>query len=177
MKSTIHFFLISLLLVTGCRSTSHLKVVDNFDIKRYLGTWYEAARYPHRFEKGLTQVTAQYTQNPNGTIKVVNRGFNASSKEWKEAVGEARFKDDPTEGWLKVSFFKPFYASYKILYLDDQYSQAIITGPTYNYLWILVRDREIPDNDLTQLINRTHQLGFETNKLEIIDQSLAQSSY
>lgn len=165
---------LSLVLLAGCRSTSNLPVVENFDVNRYLGTWYEAARYPHHFEKGLSRVTAHYSLNPDGTIRVVNRGYNADKQKWEEAVGKARFKDDPTQGWLKVSFFGPFYASYKILYLDNSYTEAIITGPTYNYLWILMRNPVVPQVELDRLMRKADGLGFDTNRLEIVDHPLPQ---
>jgi len=163
--------LLAALILSGCHSTANLKVVEDFNIDRYLGRWYEAARFPHRFEQGLTSVTADYSRNPDGTIKVVNRGYSSEEKEWKQAVGTARFKDDPTHGWLKVSFFGPFYASSKILYLDDSYTEAIITGPNYNYLWILMRDPAVPQAELDRLIRKADGFGFDTNRIERIDQT------
>ncbi len=168
----LQILLLAALLLSGCRTTSGLEVVTGFDVDRYLGTWYEAARFPHRFERHLTSVTAAYTHNDDGTIKVVNRGYNVSTGEWEQAVGTARFKGDPDTGWLKVSFFKPFYASYKILYLDEQYTEAIVTGPTYNYLWILVRDPKIPETELQRLVDVAAGFGFDTNRLEIIEHTM-----
>jgi len=158
-------------LLSGCRSTSELEVVEKFDIDRYLGVWYEAARYPHRFEKGLTSVTAEYTRNPNGTIRVVNRGFDSEANEWEQANAVAKFKGSSEEGWLKVSFFKPFYASYKIIYLNEAYTEAIVTGPTYGYLWILVRDPRLPKHNLDELIDKAAGFGFDPGKLIVVDQS------
>lgn len=158
-------------LLSGCRSTSNLEVVKDFDIDRYLGVWYEAARYPHRFEKGLSAVTAEYTRNPDGTIKVVNRGFDAEKNEWEQADAVAKFKGSSEEGWLKVSFFKPFYASYKIIHLNETYTEAIVTGPSYGYLWILVRDPQLPDAELEELIDKARKFGFESEKLIVVDQT------
>jgi len=173
MKSVLlHALILAALLSTGCRSTSDLRVVSGFEIDQYLGTWYEAARLPHRFEKDLTAVTAQYSRNPDGTIKVVNRGYNPGTRQWKDIQGVARWKSEPTEGWLKVSFFKPFYASYKILYLDEGYTRAIVTGPNYNYLWILVRDPALPKPELEQLISKAGEFGFDTARLQIIEHSM-----
>lgn len=166
--------LLSLLLlvaVAGCKSTSGIKVVDDFDGKRYLGVWYEAARYPHRFEKGLSSVSATYSENKDGTIKVLNRGYNDSKQEWKDIEGVATYKHGRDQGWLKVSFFKPFYASYKVAYLDENYSKAIVTGPTYGYLWILVRDPKLPKSELDALIEKVNALGFDPGKLIMVDQS------
>lgn len=175
MKSLYLFIILTAcLFITGCRSTSKLEVVSDFEIDRYLGVWYEAARYPHRFEKGLTSVTAEYTRNPDGTVKVVNRGFDAEKNDWSQANAVAKFKGSSEEGWLKVSFFKPFYASYKIIHLNETYTEAIVTGPSYGYLWILVRDPHLPESELEELIDKAREFGFESEKLIIVDQTLNQ---
>jgi apolipoprotein D and lipocalin family protein len=160
-----------LLLLAGCKSTSHLKVVGDFDADRYTGVWFEAARLPHRFENGMSSVSATYSWNADGTIKVVNRGFKDNDKAWEQIEGVAKFKDQKDKGWLKVSFFKPFYASYKIIYLDEDYTKAIVTGPTYGYLWILARDPNLSNEHLDELVSMAGDLGFDTAKLIIVDQS------
>jgi apolipoprotein D and lipocalin family protein len=163
--------IVLLVCLAGCKSTSNLTVVSDFDVSAYLGTWYEAARYPHRFEKGLNSVSATYSLNNKGTIKVENRGFNDKKQKWEDIEGVAKFKDTDDRGWLKVSFFKPFYASYKIIYLDEAYSKAIVTGPSYGYLWILVRNPSLPKEELSELIDKAEKLGFDPEKLIIVDQS------
>ena len=166
------FCLFALLAVTaGCRSTSHLPVVRDFEAERYMGVWYEAVRYPHRFEKGLSSVSAEYTLNSDGTIRVLNRGFDAQCGEWKSIEGQAKSRGNPDEGWLKVTFFKPIYASYRIVYLDEAYTRAIVTGPTYGYLWILTRDPLLPDTQLQSLIGKAVEMGFERERMILIDQS------
>ena len=160
-----------LLLLAGCKTTSNLKVVDKFDAERYTGVWFEAARLPHRFEDGMSYVSATYSWNEDGTIKVVNRGFKDDENAWEQIEGVAKFKGAKDQGWLKVSFFKPFYASYKILYLDDDYTQAIVTGPTYGYLWILVRDPNLSEAQRDALVYMAGDLGFDTAKLILVDQS------
>jgi apolipoprotein D and lipocalin family protein len=167
--------LLLILAASGCRSTSDLEVVSGFDIDRYLGVWYEAARYPHGFEEGLVSVTATYTRNADGSIKVLNRGYDPVKKKWDEAEGVAKMKGDPDKGWLKVSFFKPFYASYKVLYVDDAYTRAIVTGPTFGYLWILVRDPNISEQKLKELVSSAEQFGFDPDKLILVDHSLKES--
>lgn len=162
---------LALLVLAGCKSTKDLAVVSDFSPERYMGVWYEAARYPHRFEKGMSSVSATYTLNEDGTVKVLNRGFLDEEAKWEEIEGVARPKGRSDIGWLKVSFFKPFYASYKIVYLDDDYSRAIIAGPTYGYLWILSRSPNLPDNELETLIQRTEQMGYERKKIIVVDQS------
>jgi apolipoprotein D and lipocalin family protein len=159
------------MLMTGCRSTSKLEVVSNFEIERYLGVWYEAARLPHGFEKNLSSVSATYSFNEDATIKVLNRGFNDKKLEWEEIEGVAKFKSADDQGWLKVSFFKPFYASYKVIYLNEDYTQAIITGPSYGYLWILVREPALPKTEVERLITKAAAFGFETEKLILVDQT------
>ncbi|WP_372846479.1 lipocalin family protein [Pontiella sp.] len=157
-----------LALVGGCKSTKGLDVVGNFDAERYMGVWYEAVRYPHRFEKGMVAVSATYSLNEDGTIKVINRGFKNGKKTQIE--GAAKFKAKTDRGWLKVSFFKPFYASYKVIYLDDDYTEAMVTGPTYGYFWILVRNPAIAPERLDRLIERAKALGFDEQKMIRVDQ-------
>lgn len=159
------------LLISGCRSTSNLEVVTNFEVERYLGVWYEAARMPHGFEKNLSSVSATYSVNEDGTIKVLNRGYNDKKLEWEDIEGVAKFKADQKQGWLKVSFFKPFYASYKVIYLNEDYTQAIVTGPSYGYLWILVREPALPDAEIEALIAKAGAFGFDTEKLILVDQT------
>lgn len=146
MKNPIIIFLTVFLF--GCISTPEgVEPVTDFDISRYLGTWYEIARLDHSFERGLMEVTADYSFRKDGGIKVVNRGKNIQSGEWEEAVGKAYFTDDKDIGKLKVSFFGPFYGAYNIAWLEKDYSMALIVGPTLGYAWLLSRTRE-PDADL-----------------------------
>ncbi|MFW1886610.1 lipocalin family protein, partial [Acinetobacter nosocomialis] len=88
--------------------------VKNFDSDKYLGKWYEIARFDFKFERNLNQVTATYSKNPDGTIKVDNKGYDYVKKEWKQSIGEARFVNSENEARLKVSFFKPFWAGYNV---------------------------------------------------------------
>lgn len=162
--------MIACLLMSGCRSTSKLEVVSNFEIERYLGVWYEAVRMPHGFEKNLSSVSANYSLNKDGTVKVLNRGFNDKKQQWEEIEGVAKFKADQGQGWLKVSFFKPFYASYKVIYLNEDYTRAIVTGPSFGYLWILVRDPALPKTEIELLVSKAGKFGFDTGKLLLIDQ-------
>jgi len=166
------FAVLLLISLAGCTSTSNLDAVTGFEPDRYLGTWYEVARYPHRFESNLSSVSATYARNEDGSIKVTNRGFNDKHREWESIDGVARLKGTSDLGWLKVSFFKPFYASYKIIHLNDEYTRAIVTGPSYGYLWILSRKPVLTDAELEPLISKAEGLGFDRNKLIIVDQSL-----
>lgn len=149
-----------------------LRVVDNFDLERYEGRWYEIARLDHRFERGLSRVTADYEQQTDGSVRVVNRGFDERSGEWEEAVGKARFVDAPDQGRLKVSFFGPFYGAYNIVALDqNRYEWVMVTGPTLGYLWILARSPELDPAIYTRLVNVAREAGFATDKLIIVQHS------
>lgn len=127
-------------LLLGCTGTPEgVKPVTPFELERYLGQWHEIARLDHRFERGLTEVTANYSMREDGGIKVLNRGFNAEDNEWSEAEGKAYFVGDTNTGALKVSFFGPFYGSYNVARLSDDYSMALVVGPSLEYAWLLAR--------------------------------------
>jgi len=154
-------------LYGGCTGVPHgVQAVTGFEIDRYLGTWYEIARQDHRFERGLSNVTATYSIRDDGGVRVVNRGFEESSGKWSEAIGKAYFVGDNTIGQLKVSFFGPFYGGYNIIDLDkDNYRYALISGPDRRYLWILARSPDLDPAVLTKLVNEANQLGFPTEEL------------
>jgi apolipoprotein D and lipocalin family protein len=140
--------------------------VNDFDIERYLGTWYEIARLDHSFERGLEKVTARYSVRADGGIDVVNRGFNPKKMKWKEATGKAYFVGDPKIGLLKVSFWGPFYGGYNIIELDKKdYSYALICGPDKSYLWILSRKPAMDKQVKSDLVVKAKSLGFDTDKL------------
>jgi apolipoprotein D and lipocalin family protein len=164
MKKWIFFIL--MLLFSCVRIPDDISPVTDFDIERYLGTWYEIARLDHSFERGLEKITAHYIIRDDGGINVVNRGFNPKKKKWKEAVGKAYFVNDPKIGRLKVSFWGPFYGGYNIIELDkNEYSYSVICGPDKSYLWILYRKPEMEEHIKTDLVNKAKSLGFETDKL------------
>lgn len=161
-----------LFLMTGCTGVPKgIEPVTGFDQRRYLGTWYEIARLDHSFEEGLSQVTAEYSLNNDGSIKVINRGYNAEAGEWKEAEGRAVFVGDSNVGHLKVSFFGPFYASYVVFELDDQYTTAYITGYDRDYLWLMSRTPEVSDEVLEAFKERAEAEGFELGELIVVEQS------
>jgi apolipoprotein D and lipocalin family protein len=159
-----------MLLPLGCVGIPEgLKPVENFEVNKYLGTWYELVRLDHRFERGLSQVSATYTVGPNETIVVLNRGFDQANGQWKTIQGKAKLAGDNNEGRLKVSFFGPFYAAYNILYLDSEYQHAIVCGPNRSYLWILSREKTISEAKLDELVQKAQEFGFETEKLIYVD--------
>ena len=130
------------LSLQGCTGTPPgVTPVTPFALNRYLGEWHEIARLDHRFERGLTEVTANYVMREDGGVKVINRGFNAAEGEWQQAEGKAYFVADTNTGALKVSFFGPFYGGYNIAKLSDDYSVALVVGPSTDYAWLLARSR------------------------------------
>lgn len=161
----------ALLLAACTGKPANVTPVNNFDTSRYLGRWYEIARLDHSFERGLRQVTAQYSLRADGGLKVVNRGYNPTKAEWKAAEGKAYFVDQPDVGYLKVSFFGPFYGSYIVFDLDQRsYSHAMISGPDTSYLWILSRTPTMDDATKKRLVDKASALGFDTAKLIYVEQ-------
>jgi apolipoprotein D and lipocalin family protein len=145
--------------------------VRDFDLEKYLGKWYEIARLDHKFERGLSNVTAQYNIREDGGVRVLNRGFNEIRDEWKEAEGKAFFVDDTSIGRLKVSFFGPFYASYNVISLDQEdYQWSLVAGPDTDYLWILARTPELDQDIIDELVSMAKSLGFKTDDLIFVDQ-------
>lgn len=158
------FFLLACALA-GCTGVPKgINPVNEFDLEQYYGKWYEVARLDHRFERGLQDVSAEYSVGDNGLVQVKNRGFNAAKQKWSEAIGKARFKSDPETGHLLVSFFGPFYASYVIFELDD-YNQAYIVGNNRKFLWFLSRTPDVSDADKEKFFIKTQELNFDTSEL------------
>ncbi|MDN3987177.1 lipocalin family protein [Zwartia vadi] len=154
--------------VTGCSTAppEGLTSVTPFEVNRYLGKWYEIARLDHSFERGLTDVSATYSLNSDGSLKVINRGFNVKKDEWKSATGRALFTGSTSQGSLKVSFFGPFYGGYHVLALDQKdYQWALVAGPDRDYLWILARDKTLSPAIREQLVEQAKKMGFATDKL------------
>lgn len=154
-------------LFAGCVGIpENVKPVENFNVHSYLGKWYEIARLDHSFERGLTRVTAEYSLGEDGGLKVINRGYSAKDNRWKEAVGKAYFVEEPNKGYLKVSFFGPFYGSYVIIDLDeDNYQYSLVCGPDRSYLWILSRTPTLDAKVKKRLIEKAAALGFDTSSL------------
>lgn len=164
--------LLVLLGLWGCQKPpEHIAPVQNFSLERYLGTWYEIARLDHSFERGLNQVSAHYAMGENGSVQVRNRGLRGTS-EWKEAQGRAVFARNPTEGFLKVSFFRPFYGAYVIFGLDSAYQHAYVCGSNTEYLWFLARTPTVSDSVRAHFVERSQSLGFDTTALIWVDQSV-----
>lgn len=163
--------LLFLLGLAGCTSVPEgVTPVTGFESERYLGTWYEIARFDHSFEDGLSRVTATYSKREDGGIRVLNKGYDAATGEWDEAEGKAYFVSDETTGHLKVSFFGPFYASYVIVELDkDNYQYSLVTGPDRSYLWILSRQPTLSQDVLDELLSKAKSLGYATDEFIWVD--------
>lgn len=164
----------TLLLLTACSGSQYpnnIKPVTGFELDRYLGTWYEIARLDHSFERGLEQVSASYSMRDDGGVKVLNRGFNTDDQEWSESVGKAYFVQDESTGHLKVSFFGPFYGSYVIFQLADDYQHAFISGGDYDYLWFLSRTPQVSAKLKTEFVQLATEKGYRVEELIWVDQS------
>ncbi len=154
------------LFLAGCmpgNSTASIPAVKNFQMDRYLGRWYEIARLPHTYEKGMTKVYAEYSLQENGRLSVLNTGTRDG--KIKTIRGTARMKGAPDSGELEVSFFRPFWGEYKIFYLNDDYTIAMVTSSTDAYFWLLARTPELPQGKLDSLLENARQYGFATEKL------------
>lgn len=153
--------------ISGCTGVPKgLVPVSDFDASRYMGKWYEIARLDHSFERDLSNVIAIYTAKVNGDIRVLNRGYNEKTGEWKQIEGKARFVGDETIGSLKVSFFGPFYGGYHVIELDRiSYSYAMVSGPSLSYLWILSRTKVLDEAIYSKLVTRAGALSFDTSAL------------
>ncbi len=162
---------LSVFLLGGCLGMPQgVQPVGSFQVKQYLGKWYEIARLDHSFERGLTQVSAQYSLRSDGGVKVINRGYNPKKGEWQQAEGKAYFVENAQTGYLKVSFFGPFYGSYVVFDLDSAYQYAFVSGPDHDYLWLLSRTPTVSDAVKQRFIDKAKALGFATDKLIFVHQ-------
>jgi len=163
--------LLTSVLQSGCTGIPDgVQAVTEFELERYLGTWYEVARLDHKFERGMSNVTATYSMRDDGGVSVVNRGYKVAKGEWDDATGKAYFIGDADVGQLKVSFFGPFYGGYNILELDkDDYQYALISGPDRSYLWILARSPNLSQDVLSTLVNKAKDMNFPVDELIYVD--------
>jgi apolipoprotein D and lipocalin family protein len=153
------------LFLTGCTGVPvGVTPVSPFELQRYLGEWHEIARLDHRFERGLTDVTANYSLRDDGGVKVINRGFNAAKNTWQQAEGKAYFTGDRDTAALKVSFFGPFYGGYNVAELTDDYSMALVIGPSTDYAWLLARSTTPAKLLCQHYINTASRLGIDKSQ-------------
>lgn len=161
-----------LMSVFSCKSSRELITVKQVDIHKYAGNWYEIARLPNRFEKGLECVTAQYTVQDNGKIEVRNKGLKTGSDgNWKDIKGSAKVPDPNFPGRLKVTFFWPFAGDYYIIELDENYQFALVGDPSRNYLWVLAREKSLDDRIYNDLLSIAKAQGFMVDNLVKINQA------
>lgn len=171
--------LLSLAALVGCASYNKTTArqagvvpVRNFDADRYLGKWYELGRIENSFERGMTQTTANYSLNKDGSIKVVNGGFDPAKGKYRDAVGKAKFVEGPSVGALKVSFFGPFYGGYNVVALDDDYQWAIVVGPNPNkYFWVLSRQPKLSTSLKNRALAVARDLNVDPSKILWVQQS------
>ncbi|MFC2120027.1 lipocalin family protein [Bacteroidota bacterium] len=148
------------------------KVVKELDVQKYLGTWYEIARYNHSFERGLVGVTAKYSMRDDGKIKVLNSGYKESlNGKYSQAVGKAKIPDPIKEpAKLKVSFFLFFYGDYYVMVLDKDYQWALIGSSSDKYLWILSRKPQMDEKLYNELLDKLQKRGYDVSKLIKVEQ-------
>lgn len=163
--------LVTLALLKSCKTIPKNTVaVKPFDMKKYLGKWYEIARFDYRFEKNLNSTTANYSLNDGESIEVVNRGYNYKRGRWEMATGKAKFVSSPNEAKLKVSFFGPFYSGYNVIAIDPDYKYALVAGKNLNYLWLLSREKTIPENIKQSFLHKAKEVGYNVKKLVWVKQ-------
>ncbi len=140
--------------------------VQGFEVERYMGRWYEILRLDHRFERGLSHVTAHYSLREDGRVRVINRGLDEATCSWREAEGTARFRGKADRASLAVSFFFGISGGYHIFALDEEeYRWALVSGPTHGYLWLLAREPELDPELQARLVAKAADVGFPTSDL------------
>lgn len=156
-----------LFALAGCAARhTPLPTVDHVDLDRYLGTWYEIARYPAPFQEGCVATSATYSLREGGGIRVINRCLvDNFDGEMREAEGRARIVDAETNAKLKVTFFWPFYGDYWVLGLGPEYDWALVGEPSRRYLWILSRTRHMEPEIFTEIIGSLPALGYDAERL------------
>ena len=173
MKRKATYFIIMALMVSfltalcGCvsgKASKSPRAVENFDVARYMGSWYEIARLPQWFERNMNAVKAEYTLQPDGTVKIVNSGVK--NGELKRVEGVARFKGWKMIGSLEVTFDRHFYSDYRIIRLAPDYHYAIVTGKKKDSLWILSRTPQLPQAELDEILAFLIGQDYDISRLE-----------
>jgi apolipoprotein D and lipocalin family protein len=151
----------------SCGSTIPKKAVavTNFDKAKYLGKWYEIARLDYKWERNLDNVTAEYSLNENGTIRVDNKGYDVKKDRWEQSIGKAKFVKKDNVGMLKVSFFGPFYSGYNVVAVDSDYKYALVAGESLKYMWILSRETTMPESIKADFLIKAQEIGYNISDL------------
>jgi lipocalin len=175
MKNIRLSLILVVLIAFSCTKTKSQMIdqttVKELDLNRYLGTWYEIARFPHSFEKGLVGVTANYSLRADGKIRVINKGYeNSLNGKLSVAEGKAKIPDKADPGKLKVSFFWIFYADYYVLELDAEYKYVMIGSSSPKYFWILSRTPQMDESTYNMLLDKARTRGYNLDKLEKVQQ-------
>ena len=160
----------TLVMVTGvaCKTVKvpkGVQVVDNFKVKKYLGKWYEIARFDFKYQKDLKNVSANYSLNDDGSIKVENKGYNYVKNKWVDVTGKAKFVGDENKGALKVSFFGPFYSGYNVVAMDPDYENVLVFGETKDNIWILSRNKTISHEVKDKFLAIAREAGYDLKRL------------
>jgi lipocalin len=162
-QALIFLFMMNLF---SCKAPQDLPTVKFVDLKKYTGTWYEIARLPNRFEKGLTCISATYTLKENGEIKVLNQGhLLENTSEKSQATGKAWIPDSNYPGRLKVQFFWPFAGDYYIIHLDDDYQYVLVGSPNRKFLWVLSKTKQLEETIYSKLLKIAEEQGFEVSTI------------
>lgn len=169
-KSLLHFLcgILAVITISSCSTSQNINstTVEELDLNRYLGKWYEIARFDHTFERGLVGCTANYSLKDDGSIKVINAGYkNSLDGKYQETEGKARRPNDTEPGKLEVAFFWNFYADYYVLELADDYRYALIGSKKSKYLWILSRTPQMSKTDLNFVLESAKKRGYNTQQL------------
>ncbi len=169
------FTLIAMAALSVCCMAQKVNnsTITNLEPERYLGKWYEIARYDHKFERGLNFATANYSLMNDGKIRVVNSGIKDG--KLKSSVGKAKFTDNP--GLLRVSFFGPFYSDYRIMMLSKDYKYALVGSKSAKYLWILSRTPAVPEGTLNHILVEAANRGYDISKLIWVKQGIPETEF
>ncbi|HMR20370.1 MAG TPA: lipocalin family protein [Sphingobacterium sp.] len=144
---------------------SNLPVIQDFDLNQFLGKWYEIARIDFFWEKGLKNVTAEYSKNEDGTIRVNNQGTKIKNNKAKQSIGKAKLATAPHVGALRVSFFGPIYSGYNIMHVSEDYQYALVFGDNLDYMWILSRHKTIPYSIKKIYLDYAEKSGYQLDKI------------
>lgn len=155
-----------LFLFSACSSIpGKAEPVTDFEVNKYRGLWYEITRIDFTHEKNMNNVSAHYSLDEKGNVKVFNSGYNYKKQKWEKAEGKAKFRDEKDVAALKVSFFGPFYSGYNVIALDDEYQYAMVAGKNLDYLWILSRTKELPEDVKNNYLEKAKEIGYDINRL------------